>query len=103
MNTKILKKLFDLTKKSLAINEFPVAAIIFDENDNIISTAYNKRNKTKQTIDHAEIIAIQKANKKLKNWKLNDLTMIVSLEPCDMCKTVIKEARLKKVYYIISR
>ena len=99
---KILNKLFKLANKSLKKNEFPVAAIIYKDNK-IISCGYNKRNKTKKTTDHAEIIAIEKANKKIKDWRLTNFEMIVTLEPCDMCKTVIKEARIKKVYYLTPR
>lgn len=102
MNEKILKKLFKLAKKSYANNEFPVAAIIYKD-DVIISCGYNKRNKSKLTTDHAEIIAINKANKKTNDWRLQNMCMVVTLEPCDMCKTVIKEARLKEVYYIVPR
>lgn len=102
MDNKILKKLFKLAEKSLEQNEFPVSAILFDENG-IISCGYNKRNKSHKTTDHAEIIAIEKANKKLGTWNLQNKCMIVTLEPCDMCKSVIKEARLKNVYYIIPR
>ena len=99
---KILNKLYKLANKSLKKNEFPVAAIIYKDNK-IISCGYNKRNKTKKTTDHAEIIAIEKANKKIKDWRLTNFEMIVTLEPCDMCKTVIKEARIKKVYYLTPR
>lgn len=102
MDSKIIKKLFKLCEKSLKKNEFPVAAIIYNENK-IISCGYNTRNKSKQTIDHAEIKAIIKANKKLNTWKLTNTCMIVTLEPCEMCKTVIKEARIDKVYYLVSR
>ena len=102
MDEKILKKLWYYANKSLDSNEFPVAAIIYDD-DGIISVGYNKRNKSNLTTDHAEIIAINKANKKLNNWKLTNKCMVVTLEPCDMCKSVIKEARIGKVYYIIPR
>ena len=102
MNQKIVDKLFKLVDKSLACDEFPVAAIIYKD-DKIISCGYNSRNKTNQTTDHAEINAIKKANKKLKTWKLTNTCMVVTLEPCDMCKSVIKEARIDKVYYIVPR
>lgn len=102
MENELWKKLFKLANKSLALQEFPVSAIIYDENG-IISCGYNKRNKTKKTTDHAEIIAIEQANKKLDSWNLVNKCMIVTLEPCDMCKAVIKEARLKKIYYIVPR
>lgn len=102
MNEKIIKKLFNLADKSLKNEEFPVAAIIYKD-DKIISCGYNKRKTSHLTTDHAEIIAIQKANKKLKNWKLTNVCMVVTLEPCDMCKTVIKESRIEKVYYLVPR
>jgi len=102
MDNKILRKLFKLANKSLKMNEFPVSAILYDENG-IISCGYNKRNKTKKTTDHAEIIAVEKANKKLKTWNLQNKCMVVTLEPCDMCKTVLKEARIGKIYYLVER
>lgn len=102
INDKILLELFKLAQKSLNKKEFPVSAIIF-QNDKIISKAYNKRNKTNKTTDHAEIIAIEKANKKLRKWKLQEYSMIVTLEPCEMCKNVIKEARIDNIFYIIPR
>lgn len=99
---KLLKKLFALAKESYDNDEFPVAAIIYDKNG-IISCGKNCRNTSKKTTDHAEIIAIEKANKKLNAWNLQNKCMIVTLEPCDMCKSVIKEARLDRVYYIVPR
>lgn len=104
MDKKIIKKLFKLSDKSYKKGEFPVAAIIYDKQTNkIISCGYNKRNRSNKTTDHAEIIAIQKANKKLKTWRFTNKCMVITLEPCDMCKTVIKEARINEVYYIQER
>ena len=88
-----------LWKKS----EVPIAALIIDENGKIISKAYNTRNIKQQTINHAEILAITKANKKLKSWRLNKCTLYVTIEPCDMCKSVIKESRIQNVYYLLPR
>lgn len=102
MKKEIVETLFDLAKKSLDMDEFPVSAIIYDENG-IISCGYNKRNTTKKTTDHAEIIAVEEANKKVNSWNLQNKCMIVTLEPCDMCKAVLKEARLSHVYYIVPR
>lgn len=99
---KLWKRLFELANKSLKNDEFPVSAIIYDE-EGIISCGYNKRNASKKTTDHAEIIAIEKANKKLHSWNLANKCMLVTLEPCEMCKAVIKEARLKNIYYLIPR
>lgn len=100
IDEKIIKKLFKLVSKCKKTGDFPVAAIIYKDNK-IISYGFNKRNKTKKVTDHAEIIAINKANKKLKEPFLTNICMVSSLEPCDMCKSIIKEARLEKVYYLV--
>ena len=97
-----IDELYKLIDKNLENDDFPVAAVIFDETG-VISSAYNSRNKTQITIDHAEISAIIKANKKVNSWRLPNVCMLTSLEPCDMCKNVIKEARIKQVYYLIPR
>ena len=99
---KIVDKLWKLANKSYKLGEFPVSAIIYQDNK-IISCGYNKRHKSNLTTDHAEIIAINKANKKLKSWRLTNACMVVTLEPCEMCKTVIRESRLKNVYYLVER
>ena len=103
MEEKYINELINLSKKSLKKSEVPIAALITDENGKIISKAYNTRNIKQQTINHAEIIAITKANKKLKSWRLNKCTLYVTIEPCDMCKSVIKESRIQNVYYLLPR
>ena len=77
--------------------------LIKDENGKIISKTHNTRNIKQQTINHAEILAIIKANKKLKSWRLNKCTLYVTVEPCDMCKSVIKESRIQNVFYLLPR
>lgn len=94
-----LNKLIDNAIKE---DEVPIAAIIMKDNK-IIAKAYNKVNKTNNILDHAEILAIKKASKKLDNWRLNDCELYVTLEPCSMCKEIIKKSRLKKVYYYINQ
>ena len=86
----IIKELNKLINKAIKKNEVPVACIITKDNK-IIAKSYNKTVKTNNILDHAEIIAIKKASKKLHNWRLNDCTMYVSLEPCNMCKEIIKK------------
>lgn len=102
MNQQILDELLYLADKAYKNNETPVSAII-TQNGKIIAKAYNKRNKTNYTTAHAEILAIEKANKKIKNWRLNNCSMYVTIKPCDMCMNVIKESRLSNVFYIIDR
>ena len=94
---KLLIKMNNLAKNN---GDIPVSCIIFKENK-IISKAYNKKYKNNNPLDHAEIITIKKACKKLKTTNLIDCTMLVTLKPCDMCKELIKEVRLKKVFYIL--
>lgn len=103
MEEKYINELINLSKKSLKKSEVPIAALITDENGKIISKACNTRNIKQQTINHAEILAITKANKKLKSWRLNKCTLYVTIEPCDMCKSVIKESRIQNVYYLLPR
>lgn len=94
--------LFKLAKKAYNKNEVPVSALIVYKN-RIIAKAYNKKNIKNNPLLHAEIICINKAAKKLKNWNLNECTLYVTLEPCDMCKMIISEARIENVYYLIEK
>lgn len=84
-------------KKAYNKLEIPVGAVIV-KNGEIIAKAHNIKEEKMDTTKHAEIIAIQKANKKLKTWRLNDCDMYVTLEPCPMCAGALIQARLRKVY-----
>lgn len=83
-------------KKAYKKKEVPIGAVIV-RNNKIIAKARNKREKSQNALHHAEIIAINKACKKLKSWRLNDCTLYVTLEPCSMCAGAILNARLGKV------
>ena len=96
----IIEKLIIESQKAAKKNEVPVGCIIV-RNNKIISKAHNTKQKTHKCINHAEIIAISKAEKKLKDWRLNDCELYVTLEPCKMCKEVIRQSRITKVYYLI--
>ena len=100
MNNKHLDILYKLSLKAYKKGEIPVAAIIVS-NNKIISKAYNKRNTKKNILLHAEIQAILKASKKRKDWRLNDCIMYVTLKPCHMCREIIKESRISKIYYLV--
>ena len=69
----------------------------------IILKKYNKIEKKQDSTSHAEINVIKSASKKLKNWRLNDCDLYVTLEPCEMCKGAIKNSRIKNVYFLISK
>ncbi len=98
MEEKFMNEAYKLAKKAYKKGEVPVGAIIVKENK-IISKAYNKVEKKRCALMHAELIAIKKASKKLKNWRLNDCSIYVTLEPCEMCINAIKAARIKKIYF----
>ena len=100
MNDKIINKLKKLNNKATINGDIPVSCIIL-YNNKIIVSAYNKKYKNNNPFDHAEILAIKKASKKLKAPNLIDCTMYVTLKPCNMCEEVIKESKIRKVYYIV--
>lgn len=77
--------------------EVPVGAVIVKDGK-IIARAHNQKETKTDTTKHAEILAIQKASKKLKSWRLIDCEMYVTLEPCSMCAGAMINSRIKKVY-----
>ena len=85
-------------RKALKKNEVPIGAVVV-LHGKIIGRGYNKREKSQNAIKHAEIIAIEKACKKTKSWRLDDAEIYVTLEPCPMCAGAITNARIKKVIY----
>ena len=85
-------------KKAEQKGEIPIGAIIV-RGDKIIAKAYNRREKKQNALYHAEMVAISKACRKLKSWRLDDCDMYVTLEPCAMCMGAITNARIKNVYY----
>ena len=85
-------------KKAYKKDEVPVGAVIVLDNK-VIAKAYNTRERSKDATNHAEIIAIKKACKKVKDFRLLDAEMYVTLEPCLMCLGAILNARIKKVYF----
>ena len=85
-------------KKAEKLQEVPVGAVIVKDGK-IISKGYNLRENKKNSLKHAEIIAIDKACKKLKNFRLENCEMYVTVEPCIMCAGAIIQSRIKKVYF----
>ena len=90
-----LKEAVKQAKKALSIGDVPIGCVIVFE-DKIIARGYNRRNKDKSTLSHAEIIAIKKACKKMGDWRLEDCTMYITLEPCPMCAGAIVQSRIKR-------
>ena len=97
---KIIKELIKLSNKALINNDVPISCVIV-RNGVIISKEYNKKVKNNDPTAHAEILCIKKAAKLLKTNNLNDCELYCLLSPCNMCREVIKEVRIKKVYYIL--
>ena len=93
---KYMKEAIKQAKKAAAIGDVPIGCVIV-EDDKIIARAYNQRNKKKTTLAHAELLAIQKASKKVNDWRLEDCTMYITLEPCQMCAGAIVQARVSEV------
>lgn len=89
---------FQQAVKAFKIGEVPIGAVIV-KNNKIIAKAHNERNKKKLATYHAEILAINRACKKLKDWRLNGCELYVTLEPCPMCAGAIVNARLDKVIF----
>lgn len=94
---KFMKEALKQAQKAYEKEEIPVGAVIV-KNHKIIARAYNEKEDKLDTTKHAEIIAIQKASKKLKAWRLTDCEMYVTLEPCSMCAGALIQSRIKKVY-----
>ena len=91
-----MKQAVKQAKKAYDKLETPIGCVIVHE-DKIIARGYNKRNMKTNTLAHAEILAINKASKVLGDWRLEDCTMYVTLEPCPMCAGAIVQARIPRV------
>lgn len=94
---KFMKEALKEAQKAYDKKEIPVGAVIVKDNK-IISRAHNVKEEKNDTTKHAEIIAIQKASKKLNAWRLTGCEMYVTLEPCSMCAGALIQSRISKVY-----
>lgn len=97
MQEKYMKEALKEALKAYDKEEVPVGAVIIKDGK-VIARGYNSKEEKNNTIKHAEIIAIEKASKKLSNWRLEDCDMYVTLEPCPMCAGAIINSRIRKVY-----
>lgn len=91
-----MREAIKLAKKAYALGEVPIGCVIVYEGK-IVGRGYNRRNTDKNTLSHAEITAINKASKKLGDWRLEGCTLYVTLEPCQMCAGAIVQARIDEV------
>lgn len=97
MEEKFMKEALKEARKAYNEEEVPVGAVIVKDG-RIIARAHNLKESKNDTTKHAEILAIQKASKKLGSWRLLDCEMYVTLEPCTMCAGAIIQARMGKLY-----
>lgn len=87
-------------KKAYDEGEVPIGAVIVKD-DNVIAKAYNTKEKNKCSLEHAELSVIKLACGKLDNWRLIGTTIYVTLEPCPMCASAIKQSRINKIVYLL--
>lgn len=102
LNLQIYNELIKLAEKASSLGEVPIAAVLVSDGK-IVSSAYNRRKSSCCVFDHAEIICITKYAKKIKDWRLNNCSLYVTIEPCDMCKCFIRESRINNVYYLYKK
>ncbi len=93
---KYMKEAIRQARKAWKLTEVPIGCVIVKE-DKIIARGYNRRNTDKNTLAHAELLAIRKASKAAGDWRLDDCTMYITLEPCQMCAGAIVQARIRRV------
>lgn len=96
MNPNFMKEA--IKKAKFSGKDIPVGAVIV-KNGEIIAKATNQRELRQNTIYHAEMVAIKRACRKLRNWRLNDCEIYVTLEPCPMCASAILQSRISKIYF----
>ena len=95
-NEKYMREAIRQAKKAYALGEVPIGCVI-EYDGKIIGRGYNRRTIDKNTLAHAELMAIKKASKKMGDWRLEGCTMYVTLEPCQMCSGAIVQSRMKNV------
>jgi tRNA(adenine34) deaminase len=88
-----------LAKDAAAHNDVPVGALVVNEQGEILGTGHNLREESNDPSAHAEIVAMRNAATKISNWRMDDLTMIVTLEPCAMCAGAISQSRFKRLVF----
>lgn len=93
-----MKEAIKQANKAAAIGEVPIGAVIV-QNGRIIARGYNKRETKKNALLHAEVVAIDRACRRLGGWRLPECEMYVTLEPCPMCMGAIISARIDKLYF----
>jgi tRNA(adenine34) deaminase len=95
----LMQQAISFAKDAAAHNDVPVGALVVNEQGEILGTGHNLREENKDPTAHAEIVAMRNAASKIGNWRMDDLTMIVTLEPCAMCAGAISQSRFKRLVF----
>ena len=95
----LMQQALTLANQAAAFDDVPVGALVVNDQGEIIGVGENLREKNNDPTAHAEIVAIKNAAQKIGNWRLDDLTMVVTLEPCAMCAGAIVQTRMKRLVF----
>ena len=98
---KHVEEIYNLAKQAYDLDEVPVGAVVIDETGGIIGKGHNFSHTHKDSVDHAEIIALKDAFKTKGDWRLNNCKLIVNLEPCLMCLGAANNARISEIVYFL--
>jgi tRNA(adenine34) deaminase len=96
---QLMQQAIELAKEAAVKGDVPVGALVVDDFGNIVGQGANLREQNNDPTAHAEIVAIREAAKKLGNYRLDELTMVVTLEPCGMCAGAIAQSRIKRLVF----
>ena len=94
-----MQQAIELANQSANFGDVPVGALIVNEQGEVVATGQNLREKNNDPTAHAEIVAMKNAGNKVGNWRLDDLTLVVTLEPCVMCAGAIAQSRMKRLVF----
>ena len=95
----LMQQALALANQAATFDDVPVGALVVNDQGEIIGVGENLREKNNDPTAHAEIVAIKEAAQKIDNWRLDDLTMVVTLEPCAMCAGAIVQTRMKRLVF----
>jgi tRNA(adenine34) deaminase len=96
---QLMKQAIELAKGASNFDDVPVGALIVNEHGEILTTGQNLREKDNDPTAHAEMVAIKNVGNKIGSWRLDDLTLVVTLEPCVMCAGAITQSRMKRLVF----
>ena len=94
-----MQQAISLAKDAAAHNDVPVGALVVNEHGEVLGTGHNLREESNDPSAHAEIVAMRNAASKISNWRMDELTIVVTLEPCAMCAGAISQSRFKRLVF----